>query len=193
MRRRQQLTSRYQLLMGPWYHVTAGDGIDMERLQLQWFDQWLKGIDTGIADVRTPLHLFQLGGDKYLEASRYPFPEATPTTYYLGAGNTLSADKPKDATGADPIVFTGATSPCDRLAGSSVQAAGESSCPRSTRRPCRIVRFGACSLCARRAAARSSSACKPKATVSPSESSRATTQARSRATSPAAVRGAAAS
>jgi putative CocE/NonD family hydrolase len=100
--------------MGPWYHVTAGDGIDMPRLHLQWFDRWLKGIDTGITEARTPLHLFQLGGGKYLEARRYPFPEATPTTYYLGAGNTLSTAKPKDAAGADPIVFTGATSPCDR-------------------------------------------------------------------------------
>jgi putative CocE/NonD family hydrolase len=114
MRKRQPLTSRYQLLMGPWYHVTAGDGIDMARLHLQWFDRWLKGIDTGIADVKTPLHVFQLGGGKYLEASRYPFSEATPTTYYVGAGNTLSTDKPSDATGADPIVFTGASSPCDR-------------------------------------------------------------------------------
>jgi uncharacterized protein len=114
MRKRQKLTSRYQLLMGPWYHVTAGDGIDMERLHLQWFDHWLKGIDTQITDVRTPLHLFQLGGGKYLEARRYPFPEARPTAYYLGAGNTLSTEKPGAATGADPIVFTGATSPCDR-------------------------------------------------------------------------------
>ena len=31
MRARQKLTGRYQLLMGPWYHVTAGDGIDMDR------------------------------------------------------------------------------------------------------------------------------------------------------------------
>jgi putative CocE/NonD family hydrolase len=110
----QRLTSRYQLLMGPWYHVTAGDGIDMDRLHLQWFDRWLKGIDTGITGVKTPLHLFQLGADKYLEARRYPFPEAEPTAYYLGAGSTLSTQKPKDAAGADPIVFTGATSPCDR-------------------------------------------------------------------------------
>jgi putative CocE/NonD family hydrolase len=114
MRPKQKLTSRYQLLMGPWYHVTAGDGIDMERLHLQWFDQWLKGIDTGVTAVKSPLHLYQLGDGRYLEARRYPFPEATPTTYYLGAGNTLSTDKPKDAAGADPIAFTGATSPCDR-------------------------------------------------------------------------------
>jgi putative CocE/NonD family hydrolase len=114
MTKRQRLTSRYQLLMGHWYHVTAGDGIDMERLHLQWFDRWLKGIDTPITHTKTPLHLFQLGGGEYLDARRYPFPEAKPTSYFLGAGNTLSTSKPTDAAGADPIVFTGATSPCDR-------------------------------------------------------------------------------
>ena len=139
MRARQKLTSRYQLLMGPWYHVTAGDGIDMDRLHLQWFDQWLKGINTGITGVKTPLHLFQLGGGKYLEARRYPFPEARPTPYYLGTGNTLTTDPPKDATGADPIVFTGATSPCDRQSdqwgagGASLATGGQNPCANDDR------------------------------------------------------------
>jgi hypothetical protein len=131
---RQKLTSRYQLLMGPWYHVTAGDGIDMDRLHLQWFDRWLKGIDTGITAVKSPLHLFQLGGARYLEARRYPFPEATPTAYYLGAGNTLSTDRPKDAAGADPVVFTGATSPCDRQ--SDQWGAGGIALATSDQNPC---------------------------------------------------------
>jgi putative CocE/NonD family hydrolase len=131
---RQKLTSRYQLLMGPWYHVTAGDGIDMDRLHLQWFDRWLKGIDTGITAVKNPLHLYQLGGGRYLEARRYPFPEATPTSYYLGAGNTLSTGKPKDAAGADPIAFTGATSPCDRQ--SDQWGAGGVALATSDQNPC---------------------------------------------------------
>src|SRR4051794_19319052 len=131
---KQKLTSRYQLLMGPWYHVTAGDGIDMERLHLQWFDQWLKGIDTQITAVKNPLHLFELGGGKYLEARRYPFPEANPTAYYLGAGNTLSTDRPRAATGADPIVFTGATSPCDRQ--SDQWGAGGAALATADQNPC---------------------------------------------------------
>jgi uncharacterized protein len=130
----QRLTSRYQLLMGPWYHVTAGDGLDMERLHLQWFDHWLKGIDTGITQLRTPLHLFELGDGKYREARRYPFPEATPTPYYLGAGGALGAAKPKDATGADQIVFTGATSPCDRQ--SDQWGAGGVALATSNQNPC---------------------------------------------------------
>jgi putative CocE/NonD family hydrolase len=130
----QRLTSRYQLLMGPWYHITAGDGLDMGRLHLQWFDHWLKGIDTGITNVRTPLHLYELGDGKYREARRYPFPEATPTPYYLSAGNTLGTEKPKDAAGADPIVFTGATSPCDRQ--SDQWGAGGVALATSDQNPC---------------------------------------------------------
>jgi putative CocE/NonD family hydrolase len=134
MTTRQRLTSRYQLLMGPWYHVTAGDGIDMARLHLQWFDRWLKGIDTGITHTKTPLHLFQLGDGTYREAARYPFPQAGPTAFYLGAGNTLTADRPKAASGADPIVFTGATSPCDRQ--SDQWGAGGAALATGDKNPC---------------------------------------------------------
>ncbi len=34
----QKVTGRYQLLTGPWYHLAAGTGVDLDRLQLQWFD-----------------------------------------------------------------------------------------------------------------------------------------------------------
>src|SRR3954447_5383227 len=134
MRPGQKLTPRYQLLMGPWYHITAGTGLDMNRLHLQWFDHWLKGADTGITHTRTPLHLFQLGAAKYVEARRYPFGEATPTTYYLRSGSALSTGKPKDASAADTIVFTGATSPCDRQ--SEQWGAGGVALATSDQNPC---------------------------------------------------------
>src|SRR5207302_331964 len=57
----QPTTGRYQLLMGPWYHVTAPNGLDLQRIELQWFDQWLKGEPTGIAGTRTPVHAYELG------------------------------------------------------------------------------------------------------------------------------------
>jgi len=121
----QRPTSRYQLLMGPWYHVTAGTGFDMNDLELRWFDQWLKGERTGILDTSTPLHVYELGTGKWLDSRTYPFSEAKPTTYYLAAGPSgSSAPSPNDGTlgsapptarsGADSIVFTGATQPCDR-------------------------------------------------------------------------------
>jgi putative CocE/NonD family hydrolase len=108
----QAASGRYQLMMGPWYHVTAGEGIDMSRLELAWFDRWLKGKATGIDQTKTPLHLYQLGSGKWLDASRYPLEKATPQTYYLGPGKTLGRSAPGAAGGSDRIVWTGLSSPC---------------------------------------------------------------------------------
>jgi putative CocE/NonD family hydrolase len=112
MKAGQPVTGRYQLMMGPWYHVTAGEGIDMNRLELAWFDRWLKGKATGIDQTKTPLHLYQLGSGKWLEASRYPIEGATPRTYYLRPGKSLGPTKPGTAGGADQVVWTGLSSPC---------------------------------------------------------------------------------
>jgi putative CocE/NonD family hydrolase len=113
----QPVTPRYQLLMGPWYHVTAGDGLDyhgldLDGVELAWFDHWLKGVDTGITDTTTPLHLEDLSDGRYLEASRYPLDQATPTTYYLQPSGGLSTAKPSSSAGADHILFTGSEVPC---------------------------------------------------------------------------------
>jgi putative CocE/NonD family hydrolase len=91
----QPVTPRYQVLMGPYYHVTAGNGLDyhgldLSGLELAWFDQWLKGIDTGIADTSTPMHL-----------------------YDLGAGGALTTSQPAASGGADTIYFSLVSSPCD--------------------------------------------------------------------------------
>jgi uncharacterized protein len=116
MQRHQRVTPRYQLLQGPWYHVTAGaglsyHGLNMEGLELAWFDHWLKGIRTGITDTRTPLHLEDLATGKYREAARYPLNQARPHTYYLSSGGALRPSAPK-AAGADSLVFTGTEIPC---------------------------------------------------------------------------------
>src|SRR5205807_7355513 len=44
---RQRVSGRYQLTIGPWYHVTADQGVDMSLVELDWFDRWLKGERTG--------------------------------------------------------------------------------------------------------------------------------------------------
>ncbi len=113
----QPVTPRYQLLQGPWYHVTAGmgldyHGLDLDGLELAWFDHWLKGVDTGITDTTTPLHLEDLSNGDYADVSRYPLDQATPTTYYLQPGSTLSPAKPAVSGGSDPLAFTGSEIPC---------------------------------------------------------------------------------
>ena len=113
----QPVTSRYQLIQGPWYHVTAGmglnyHGLDLNGLELAWFDHWLKGVDTGITETTTPLHLEDLATGDYVDVSRYPLDQTTPTTYYLRPGGGLAPSAPASTGGSDPLVFTGSQIPC---------------------------------------------------------------------------------
>jgi hypothetical protein len=113
MRARQRVTGRYQLLVGPWYHVLPGEGIDLDAIELRWFDRWLRREPNGITRTRTPLHVIDAGGRRF-EVARYPLPEAKPVTYYLHGGGALRTEAPT-AGGSDRIVWTGASQPCNRV------------------------------------------------------------------------------
>ena len=78
MRPDQPVTGRYQLLMGPWYHGNVGQGVNLTLLELQWFDTWLRGEPTGVDRTPTPLHIYEVGGDRYVEASHWPLRQAHP-------------------------------------------------------------------------------------------------------------------
>ena len=56
---------------------------------LRWFDQWLKGIPTGIVE-EPPLQLFIVGADEWKEAHEWPLPETKWTPFYLHANGLLS-------------------------------------------------------------------------------------------------------
>jgi hypothetical protein len=84
----------------------------MDGVELAWFDHWLKGIDTGITDTTTPLHLEDLATGKYVDAARYPLNQATPTTYYLQPGSGLGTSIPAGSPKPDQLVFTGTEIPC---------------------------------------------------------------------------------
>ena len=110
----QDVTGRYQLLQGPYTHIGAAASPMLNELQLRWFDQWLKGEDSGMDRTETPLHAYDLGTSRYTETTSYPLPGASPTTYYFGGGRTggatsvndggLSATKP-DA-GSDTVLWS---------------------------------------------------------------------------------------
>lgn len=109
----QDVTGRYQLLMKPAYHTTVDSGEpNLDELQLDWFDHWLKQKDTGIEDTDTPLHVIEPDGTR-LEAAHFPLDEASPRTYYLGANESLTRAKPT-ASAEDTLAFTGVSLPCDR-------------------------------------------------------------------------------
>jgi predicted acyl esterase len=95
----QSVTGRYQLIAGPWNH---GVGLD-KALHLEWYDTWLKGENTGIENTRTPLHLYEAGSNRWINASTYPI-VAQYTPYYLGSGGALAAE-PGPADGGDAIAW----------------------------------------------------------------------------------------
>ena len=120
----QPVTPRYQLMMGPWQHVTTGEGADVSRLELEWFDTWLLGMDTPLAHTTTPLHLYDLNAHTWDDAATWPLPSARATRYYLsgarsGSGapsvndGSLSTAIPAASGGSDPVTWTGLSSLCD--------------------------------------------------------------------------------
>jgi hypothetical protein len=124
----QPVTPRYQLLMGPWQHVTTGTGVNISALELEWFDTWLLGEQTPLSTTTTPLHLeirnSGPGTGSWVNAADWPLPQATPTSYYFGAGRsgadalsqndgTLSLSAPTSGPGSDRVLWTGVSSPCD--------------------------------------------------------------------------------
>ena len=121
----QRVTGRYQLLDGPFTHLGAAIGNALDELELEWFDTWLRGADTGMAQTPTPLHYYDLGTAHYAETTSYPIAGATPTTYYLSGARsgtalsqndgTLSTSAPTAASGADRATWLPVgSSICDR-------------------------------------------------------------------------------
>ncbi|HZD67170.1 MAG TPA: CocE/NonD family hydrolase [Acidimicrobiales bacterium] len=121
----QPVTSRYQLMMGPWYHLTAGQGVDLPRLELRWFDTWLLGGHTGMARMKDPLHLYELGAHRWVDARSWPLAPTTTQRLWLGPGpsgsgaastndGTLSPRAPSAPSGSDTVAYTGLSSACDR-------------------------------------------------------------------------------
>lgn len=109
----QTADPRYQLLTGPWDHGNQGEGADLLRRQLQWFDHWLKGVDTGVLDTTTPLHVIEPGGASY-DIARYPSEQASYERYYLQAGKKLGTDAPTAGTGSDSIIWKPLSLYCQR-------------------------------------------------------------------------------
>jgi len=95
----QAASPRYQIVVGPWGH---GQGID-ENLQLEWFDTWLKNEDTPMLHTRTPMHLYQLGTNTWVNTSDFPMVDRY-TRYYLGGSGALTSSAPT-ARGTDSLQF----------------------------------------------------------------------------------------
>ncbi|HEY6293906.1 MAG TPA: CocE/NonD family hydrolase [Terriglobia bacterium] len=125
------LVSRHKsptkLLMGPWVHGigprASGDvdfgptaAVDLLGEQQRWFDQVLKGKETGILE-EPPVRLFIMGGGqgtrtekglledggRWLATTAWPPPGASSRAYYLHEDGSLNEHMPSDE---DPSTFS---------------------------------------------------------------------------------------
>jgi len=95
LRPRGQVSGKYQAIVGDWIH---GEHMNDSLLpiQLEWFDTWLKGQKTGMADTRAPLHLFVRGLGRWIDSATFPITDEA-TSFYLAPGK-LSTSACKDCT-----------------------------------------------------------------------------------------------
>ena len=95
-----------RLIVGPWPHALStsprtGDidfgahsMVDLEALELRWFDYWLKDIDNGIVE-ESPLRLFIMGIDEWRDEHEWPLARTEWQRWHLrshGNANTLRGD-----------------------------------------------------------------------------------------------------
>ncbi len=95
-----------QLIIGPWAHSLStspkvGDidfgfhsMYDLDLLELRWWEQWLRGNETGILN-EGPLRLFIMGSNKWREEKEWPLARTDWQPWYLhsnGGANTLRGD-----------------------------------------------------------------------------------------------------
>ena len=95
-------SSVHRIVIGPWPHnmsvkfanVDFGkdSGAPIRRMQIEWFDQWLKSKDTPIMST-PPAHIFVMGANRWRDEQEWPPARAKLTAFYFtsrGAANTLN-------------------------------------------------------------------------------------------------------
>lgn len=120
MRPHQPVNSRFQIVIGPYTHTTPSE---RSTLALDWFDRFLKGEQNGIDDTKTPLHIFQLHGGRWIDTDTWPLPDTTVRTYHFHAGRTETAPsstndgwlrptQPVGTTASDVLNWRPNSNPC---------------------------------------------------------------------------------
>jgi putative CocE/NonD family hydrolase len=95
-----------RLILGPWGHAVntktrLGDIefgpsalIDLDEIQVRWFDHWLKGIANGVTD-EPPVKIFIMRENKWRDEREWPLARTQYAKFYLhsnGRANSLYGD-----------------------------------------------------------------------------------------------------
>ena len=78
--------------------------MDLGRMQLRWFDHWLRGIDTGML-AEAPIRLFVMGTNVWRDEQEWPLARTTYVPYYLAAGGALRAGASGGNGGSTTFVY----------------------------------------------------------------------------------------
>jgi putative CocE/NonD family hydrolase len=87
-----------KLVIGPWVHMpwapvsNSPAGVEptiVDDLQLRWFDQFLKGEETGVLDA--PVRLFVMGAEEWRDYPDWPPPGTEPVRWYLHSGGRANS------------------------------------------------------------------------------------------------------
>jgi len=118
----RQRSSVGRIIIGPWPHNMSikFDNVDfgadsrapVRRMQVEWFDQWLKSKDTALMS-RPPVRLFVMGTNRWRDEREWPLARARETPLYFdgkGRANTLGGDgvligRPRRASSPDHFEF----------------------------------------------------------------------------------------
>ena len=103
-----------KLMMGPYLHIAPNIGAPGERVDhlheiVRWFDQYLKGEDTGISE-EAPINMWVRGYDRpqarregatgyWRSEAEWPLARATDETLFLHSGGRLAGDAPVGGEG----------------------------------------------------------------------------------------------
>ena len=107
------------MVIGPWPHMDYGD-YDIAATRLAWFDHWLKGVDNGIDQTDTPIHLFVMRGasqsdGEWRDEAQWPLARTAFTDWYLQPSGGLADGPPPSDGGGDVL-------PANSPAGASLTA-----------------------------------------------------------------------
>lgn len=140
-----RMSSRMRLILGPWLHdilplrdTFAGDvdfgidsPLDYDAIRLRFFDETMKGLNTGLAD-EPPVRLFVMGGGSgrklpsgkldhggaWRSAETWPLPETTIRTLHLHGDGRLDEAPPGAETPASSSYLFDPADPVPTVGGS---------------------------------------------------------------------------
>ena len=109
-----------KLLIGPWAHIggSSGAGLpadgvpSLNNVALQWFDQHLKGMDSG-ASAQPNVTQYVYGLERYVTEPDWPNPNAAAERWYLrGDGGLTQAAPAADEASQPPFIQQPANGVC---------------------------------------------------------------------------------